>query len=47
MKRYFISVDLDISGIEAKSEEEALKEAKQYIKDGSYSLNIIDVDEIN
>lgn len=47
MKRYYISVDLDIAGIEAENEEEALKEANRQIKDGAYSLNIADVDELN
>lgn len=43
-KTYYISVDLDVAGIEAKNEEEALKEANEYIKSGAYSLNIVDVD---
>lgn len=46
MKRFFISVDLDVAGVEADNEEEALKIAKQYIKDGSYSLSIADSEEI-
>lgn len=45
MKTYYISIDLDSAGIEAKSEEEALKEANRQIKEGSYSLNIVDSDD--
>jgi len=45
MTTYYISVDLDQAGIEAKSEEEALKKAEKLIKEGCYSLNIVDKDE--
>ena len=46
MKRYFISIDLDSCGVEAENEDEALLIANQQIKDGSYSLNICDSEEI-
>jgi hypothetical protein len=44
MKTYYIGIDLDIAGIEAKSEEEALKKANGFIKDGCYSLKVVDID---
>jgi hypothetical protein len=46
MKRYFISIDLNQAGIEAESQEEALKEANRLIRDGDYTLNICDEEEI-
>ena len=45
-KRYFISIDLNIAGIEAKSEEEACRLANQYIRGGDYSLNVVDSEDI-
>lgn len=45
MKKYFISIDLDVSSIEANSRDEALEIAKQYIKDGAYSLEICDEED--
>lgn len=45
--KYYFSVDLDVAGIEADSEEEALSIANQQIKDGSYTLNIVDKDEVS
>lgn len=45
MKKYYISIDLNVAGIEAKSEEEALRQANDLIKEGDYTLNIVDVDE--
>lgn len=42
--KYYISIDLDVAGIEAESEEEALEKANELIKEGSYSLNIVDRD---
>jgi hypothetical protein len=47
MKKYYISVDLDVSGIEAHNEGEALKIANEYINEGRYTLDIADVDEID
>lgn len=44
MKTYYLSVDLDGAGIEAKDEEEAYRIANEEIKDGLYSLNIVDSD---
>lgn len=44
MEKYYVSVDLDVSGIEANSEEDALEKAKEYIEEGEYSLNIVDTD---
>jgi len=46
MKRYYVSIDLDVAGIEAESEEEALQKAEEYIRDGGYSLQIVDRDNI-
>ena len=46
MKRYFISIDLEQAGIEAESREEALKEANKLIKEGCYSVEICDEEEI-
>ena len=45
MKTYYISVDLDASGIEAHNEGEALKIAEEYINEGNYTLSIVDVEE--
>ena len=45
MKTYYISIDLDVAGIEANSEEEALEIANKLIKNKEYSLNIVEVDE--
>jgi hypothetical protein len=46
MKRYFISIDLNEAGIEAKSEEEAYEKANELIKERDYTLNICDEEEI-
>ena len=45
-KRYYISIDLNQAGIEARNEEEAIKEARKLIKSGCYSLNIVDEEEV-
>lgn len=45
MKTYYISVDLDVSGIEAHNEGEALKIANEYINEGRYTLSIADINE--
>jgi hypothetical protein len=44
--KYYFSVDLDVAGIEADNESEALEIANQQIKDGSYTLNVVDKDEV-
>jgi hypothetical protein len=46
LKRYYISIDLNEAGIEAESEDQALTEANRQIKEGSYTLNIVDEEEI-
>ena len=45
MKEYFLSVDLD-SSVMAESEDEAYKKAMESIKEGFYSLKIVDVEEV-
>jgi len=44
-KTYYISIDLNTSGIEAKDEEEAYKIANELIANGDYSLSVADVEE--
>ena len=46
MKTYYISIDLDVAGIEAKNEEEAYTKAHKLIKDRGYALEIVDTDDI-
>ena len=46
MKRYFISIDLNQAGIEAEDRAEAISEAIKQIKEGAYSVQIVDEEEI-
>ena len=45
MKEYFISVDLNQS-IVAENEKEAYFEAQKMLKDGGFTLQIVDVDAV-
>ena len=45
MKTYYFSIDFNQSGFEGKDKNEAMDKAEQAIKDGDFSINLVDEEE--